>query len=242
MAQARPTLDLETRLRPFREAGHIPQLPTWWQIRQGAAEMTPYVISTDVTAEHNYRAWTGHPLLRQPSLFRLIGLDHLATGSGLHSRLSSVVTHLQLTWHQGMPTFDLQLVQTHEGGLSALRDQTHAVLHGTTPAARRRRRLAQRFFVDPDAYYRRFLEPGGWIDRAQALDYPTPQQDEAAIPPEFYSLVRFVEHCALAYPRTVAEVGRLRAPAHLAWLSTRRFREEGGLGWTTAHTLHGRLA
>lgn len=243
MNDPRPsTLDLAERLRIFREHGRIPRLPTWWQVRQGAVEMTPYVISTDVTAEQHYRPWWGHPLARQPALARLIGIDHLATGSGLRSRLSSVVSHLQLTWHQGMPTFDLQLVMTHPNGLSVLAERTRAVRDGSTPEGRRRRRLAERFFVDPDGYYERFLEPGGWIDRARAMDFPSPAEDGAAIPHEFYSLVGFMEHCASAYPATVAEVGRLQAPAHLAWLATRRFREEGGLGWSTAHTVHGRAA
>jgi len=231
----RPATDLSVRLAPFIAAGLMPQLPTPWQVTQGSFAMAPWVISTDVTDETAYRRrLLAHPVVRQPLLLSRIGLDHFAMGSGLRSRLGSVVQHLILTHHSGFPLFDLQLVQTHPDGLTVLRAAIEDVLCDATPSARRTRRLAERLFVDAESYLRCFTDPGGWIDRAAALDYPTAAAEGSAMPPEFFGLVPFLNHCAHAYPRSVAQHGRARAPLQLLRLLGHRFREEGGLGWLPA--------
>ena len=227
--------DLPIRLRPFLDAGLLSDLPTPFQLRQGELEMAPWVISTDVTDESAYRRsiWA-HPVLRQPRLLVEIGLDHFAMGSGLNSALGSVVKHLQLTWHSGFPVFDLQLIQTHEGGLDALRRSLLASRDGTTAEGRRLDGLARRLFVDADGYYARFLDDGGWIDRAAAFDYPTAAEEGSAVPEHFFGLAPLIDHCARAYPATPGEVGLGRVPLHSVRLVTARFREVGGFGWTAA--------
>jgi hypothetical protein len=224
---------LAERLRVFRAAGLMDAVPTRWQIRQGGLEMTPYVVSTDVTAEEGYRrAPLGHPVLRQPLIFAEIGRDHLRTGSALDARLESVCAHLQLTHHRGMPVFDLQMVQTHAGGLEHLEAELEALLRGVTPAAlRRRRRIATLILREPDEYFRRFLGPDGWIARAARLEYPTPRDERSNVPPEFFSLVGFLNYCAAAFPARPRDVAWWRYPRYVARLATRRFREGGGLGW-----------
>lgn len=230
-----PSSDLAARLRPFLDAGLITDLPTPWQIRQGELEMAPWVISTDVTDESAYRRslWA-HPVVRQPRLLFEIGLDHFAMGTGLASDLVSVVKHLQLTWHSGFPVFDLQLIQTHPGGLETLRASLSAARLGATAEGQRLDRLARRLFVDADAYYARFLDAGGWIDRAAAFDYPAAAEEGSAVPEAFFGLVPLINHCVTAYPATRAEVGLARIPAHCLRLLSTRVREVGGFGWTAA--------
>ncbi|MCO4771065.1 MAG: hypothetical protein KDA24_13605 [Deltaproteobacteria bacterium] len=228
-------IDLPQRLAPFIASGLVETLPTPWQLRQGELEMAPWVISTDVTDEEAYRRTPlAHPIARQPLLLSTIGLDHFAMGSGLASSLDSVIKHLHLTWHSGFPLFDLQLVQTHEHGLEWLRASLEEARAGATRRGRRLDGIARRLYVDPDGYYDRFLAGDGWIARAEAFDYPTPESEGCAMPPEFFGLVPFVNHCAQAYPATLAEVGFARVPWHALRLLSTRFRTVGGFGWGAA--------
>lgn len=215
---------LRARLAPFLERGLVRAVPTRGQLMQGSIEMAPYVLSPDVTSESSYRPhiWA-HPIVRQLSLVQHIGLDHFNVGSGLSVSLDSVCKHLILTWHAGMPTYDLQIVQTHPRGLDRLRSEFEGVLEPTTPQTRALRRLTERLFPDPGAYFHRFLSSGGWIERAARFDYPKASKEAANMPEEFYSLVGFVDHCA-KLPMSWREVGAPRVPAHLLRLVSRRFR------------------
>jgi hypothetical protein len=228
----RSTQDLRERLRVFLDAGLVTRLPTRWQLRQGELEMAPYVTSTDATAEEGYDgALFGHPVLRQPLIMSQVGPDHLRIGSALGCAAESVCTHLQLTYHRGMPVFDLQVLQTHDGGLQRLRRSLEELDAGATPAARRRLRIARLILKDARAYHAQFLGADGWIARAERLDYATPAEEGSAFPPEFFSLVGFLDHCARAFPATPGELGWRRLPAHLVGLAGRRFREGRGPGW-----------
>lgn len=159
--------------------------------------MTPYVISTDATSEGGYRdhVWS-HPLVRQPLIFSHVGLDHLRTGSALGARLESICAHLILTFHQGMPVFDLQVIQTHAGGLDRLRAAIEETLAHATPLGRRRWRIASVLLRDPAAYLAQFLGPGGFLARASRFDYPAPVSEGSVFPAEFFSLVHLLEHAA----------------------------------------------
>jgi hypothetical protein len=136
------TRNLDERLAVFVKAGLLERIPTRWQILQGEIEMTPYVVSTDATAESGYRDRPiAHPLVRQLVIFSHVGRDHLRTGTALGASLESLCAHLILTFHQGMPTFDLQVIQTHRDGLArleaAIRDTRDAASHQTRDGARR---------------------------------------------------------------------------------------------------------
>lgn len=208
------------RLRVFLDRGLLAGVPTRWQVLQGELEMTPYVISTDATAEHGYRDHLmSHPVVRQALIFPHVGLDHLRTGAALGARLESLCAHLIVTFHQGMPVFDLQVIQTHPGGLARLRAAIDEALAHRTGLGRRRWKIAQTLFLDPRAYLTQFLGDSGWIARAERFDYPAPADEGSAFPPEFYSLVGFLGHC-LELPTG------LPPPGHLLRLATRRFREK----------------
>jgi hypothetical protein len=108
-------MSLASRLQVFVDAGLLARVPTRWQLLQGEIEMTPYVVSTDATAEEGYRdQLASHPLVRQLRILAHVGRDHLRTGSALGAKLESVCAHLILTYHRGMPVFDLQIIQTHD--------------------------------------------------------------------------------------------------------------------------------
>jgi hypothetical protein len=227
------SIPLEVRLRPFLDAGLLRSVPTRWQIRLGQIEMTPYVISTDATAEEGYRPGFGHPLVRQPIIFSQVGVDHLRTGSALGARLDSLCAHLQLTYHRGMPVFDLQAVQTHAGGLDRLEAAIDDIQAGTSRTGRRRRAIASLILRDPDAYFERFTGADGWIARARRFDYAVPADEDSHFPAEFFSLIGFLDHCARSFPPRPSADWRaaLRAPGRVVALAGRRFREGRGFGW-----------
>ena len=221
---------LARRLAPFRTTGRIPVLPTRWQIFQGELQMWAWVISTDVTEEARYTgAPLAHPWARQPVIFYTIGPDHLRIGTGMGARPESTAAHLHFTFHRGLPVWDLQVLQSHPGGLSLLRDQTEQMLAEQSPWARRRMRRLRWILPQPEAYLSRFLGEEGWIARAEALDYGD-NPDPGAIPDEFHSVVAFMEHCAQSFPEQPSHHERAVA-LDLAHHFTRRFRERGGFGW-----------
>jgi hypothetical protein len=210
-------------------------VPSRLQILQGELEMWPYVISTDVTDESRYAgAWLGHPLVRQPFIFSLIGRDHLRVGTGLRSKLGSIITHLHFTHHSGMPVWDLQVVQTHPDGLAQLRQRTVELLDGSSPFARRARRILPHILPEPDSYLEQFIGVQGWIARAERFEYSTAADDGSSMPEEFNSVAGFMQYCADTFPERVEEVGLLRWPGRVARLATRRFREGKGFGWFAA--------
>jgi hypothetical protein len=224
--------DLHRRLAVFVDAGLLPVLPTRWQIVQGEIEMAPYVISTDATAEEGYqRSPYAHPLVRQLIILSHIGPDHLITGTALGAALESLCGHLILTFHRGMPNFDLQVVQTHPGGLDRLATAIAETLTRATSTGARRWRIISRLLLEPAAYLERFLGDDGWIARARRFDYATVASEGSAFPPEYFSLVAFLNYCAAQFPAHPSELGWSQLPAHFATLGTRRFREGRGFGW-----------
>jgi hypothetical protein len=224
--------ELGKRLSVFVEAGLLERIPTPWQVVQGEIEMTPYVISTDATAESGYRDRPiAHPLVRQLMILSHVGRDHLRTGTALGASLESLCAHLILTFHQGMPTFDLQVIQTHRDGLAHLEAAIRDTLARSTRMARRRWRIASRLFADPVGYFHRFLGDDGWIARARRFDYPAPRTEGSAFPPEFFSLVGLLRYCAVTFPAHPHDIGWARLPGHIVALAGRRFREGHGFGW-----------
>jgi hypothetical protein len=221
--------ELRGRLSAFLDAGILREVPTRWQLLQAEIEMTPFVISTDATAEEGYRRNVlGHPLVRQVLIVAHVGRDHLRTGSALGASLESICAHLILTFHRGMPVFDLQVIQTHEGGLARLAAAIDETREGSTTIGRRRRALARRLFRDPDAYFAQFTD---WIARAASFDYPHPVDEGSNFPPEFFSLVALAEYAASNFPARPGDLAWTRYPAHVLGLASRRFRDGNGFGW-----------
>ncbi|MFO0750725.1 MAG: hypothetical protein U1F43_34405 [Myxococcota bacterium] len=221
-------LDLSKRLAVFFERGMLSVMPTTWQLLLGQIEMAPYVVMPDAGDVKRYEgALYGHPLIRTPIVISQIGLEHFRVGHGLHSSMEALERHIAYVYHEGMPVFDLQLVHTHPGGLERLRAFLQGIEDGATPEHVKHRRLAS-FIIPNAARYRRwFLEPGGWIDRAAAFDYPPPDTSAPFLRPEFTSLAAFVDYCARAFPAAPSDERWDKVALRLAGLATRRLREKG---------------
>jgi hypothetical protein len=228
-------VSLADRLNVFVTAGLLPRVPTRWQLLQGEIEMTPYVVSTDATAEEGYRDHlASHPLVRQLAIFGHVGLDHLRTGSALGAKLESVCAHLILTFHRGMPVFDLQVIQTHDHGLDRLRDAIRETLDSSTKIGARRRTIASRLLLDPVGYYEQFLGDDGFIARAARFEYPAATEQGSNFPAEFWSLVDLAAYCEATFPAHPRDLAWSEYPRHLARLASRRTRDGRGMGWFAA--------
>lgn len=215
--------DPAQRLRSFLDAGLIKRIPTSWQLLCGQIEMAPYVILPDEGDDARYAgAPLGHPLMRTPIVFLEIGIDHFRAGHGLHARPESVYRHLNFVFHEGMPVFDLQLVQTVPGGLQRFREYTQAIEDGTSGKARRQRSRIDMILPNASGYRAQFLQPGGWIERAEKLDYPTDEDIAEFLRPEFSSLVRFANYCSETFDETPSYGPAL--PGQMIELATRALR------------------
>ncbi len=224
--------EIAKRLQVFSKSGLLESAPTSFQLLQGTVEMLPYVTSTDATAERFYQgAPFAHALLRQPLIFSRVGLDHLRTGSALGARLDSIIKHLLFTYHEGMPVYDLQIIQTHKAGLDRFEAQVLALLEDGEES-RKHHRFVALFLPNAQSYYKHFVGTDGWIARARVFDYASTESEEgSSFPPEFFSLVGFADHCAKSYPRDFWQLGARAAPKHFLRLVGRRFREGKGFGW-----------
>ena len=188
--------------------------------------MAPYVALPDAGDRARYAgAPLGHPLFRTPVVFSEIGLDHFRVGHGLHARSESLYRHLNFVFHEGIPIFDLQLVQTVPEGLEKLRAYTRAIDEGSTRKARWQRRRIDSILPRAHEYRQRFLEPGGWIDRCALFDYPGEADTADFLRPEFTSLVRFANYCARTFPKSASEMKPAEIPAAFFDLATRAFRD-----------------
>lgn len=218
--------DPAVRLSVFVDAGLIPQVPTRFQFLQGQLEMAPFVLLPDAGDNDRYAgAPLGHPLLRTPLVLWEVGSDHLRIGHGLHAEAESLYRHLMFVFHEGMPVYDLQLVQTVPGGLAAFRQYAQDIEDGRTPERARQQKRIDLVVPHASRYRQHFLEPGGWIDQAEALQYPGEAEVAAFLRPEFMSLIRFSNYCASTFPRQPLDLPPARLPGHLAELFSRRFRQ-----------------
>ncbi len=224
-------MDLARRLQPFLDQGLIHGVPSRFQILQGELQMWPTVLSADVTDEPRYAgAPLGHPVIRQPVIFAMIGPDHLRIGTGLGARVGSTITHLHFTFHAGMPVWDLQVLQTHPDGLAQLERGTEALLGAATTSDRRRMRWLRRVLPRPEAYLSAFLGPGGYIARAERFEYPTASEEAPALEEWSFSLTGFMDHC-LELPERPGAIGA-RLPLYLLSRATEGLRGGQRSGWS----------
>jgi len=220
--------DLALRLGPFLERGLIQGVPTTWQLLLGQLEMAPYVLLPDAGDKARYEgAPLGNPLFRTPLIVSQIGWEHFRIGHGLHSSPETLELHLAYVYHEGMPTFDLMLVQTHAGGLTRLRRLFEAIEHGSSATGAHHRRLIDLVIPNATAYRKKFLEPGGWIDQAAAFDYPSLEASATFLRPEFTQLTSFVDYCIDTFAPSPSGQSPLELVREIAALGTRRIREKG---------------
>jgi hypothetical protein len=216
--------DPAVRLKVFVDAGLIARVPTVWQLIQGQLEMAPYVVLPDSGDQARYDgAKLGHPLLRTPIVFEEVGLDHLRVGHGMHAKPESLYRHLNFVFHEGMPVFDLQLVQTVPNGLAEFRRYTDEIERSATPLRRGQHQRIDWILPQASAYRRKFLEKDGWIDRAERLEYPTLEEVPSFLRPEFTTLVGFANYCARTFPESIRDVSLREWPVRFAHLFRQRW-------------------
>ena len=106
--------------------------------------------------------------------------------------------------------------------------KTEALLAPKTMLHRARRTLLGLILADPEPYLRLFLGDNGYIARAERFDYPKPNEEDAAFPAEFFSLVDFMNYCADTFPE---HVPLHRVPKRFVEVISRRFREGKRIEW-----------
>jgi len=140
---------LDARLRRLREIGLVERPPTRLQLVVGSVDMLRFWISP---ASAEYYATKGihfgfHQLLRI--------LDEPASmvdPTGFLSTTDNIIGHVMQVVHAN-PRYDLELLESHEGGLEELERQIEAMLAGTHPRAKSIGAIVE----EPD-YHARLLE------------------------------------------------------------------------------------
>jgi hypothetical protein len=108
----------------------------------------------------------------------------LITDTGLTQTPGQLVRHLLSVYHEdAFLGYDLQMLQSHPGGLALLRQEARRVLAGDTPWAPVLRRL-----VGWPAYHGRLVE---LAEAAERFEYPDPLDLDW----RFTSLVGFAKFC-----------------------------------------------
>lgn len=170
---------LDARLTRLRALGYLERVPNRVQLIVGSIDMLRFWIDP---AARDYYARRGigyglHQVLRV--------LDDPASmidPTGFLLSVDTIVGHLMQVVHAN-PAYDLQLLESHEGGLETLEREVESMLAGTHPRARSIGAIVE----EPD-YHARLLE----YVRAYRLDrsVPAPVRENVAASSELTRLER----------------------------------------------------
>lgn len=192
-AYAQPA-ELDARLFRLQALGHIESIPTRIQLIVGSVDMLRFWISP---AAADYYEKMGinygfHQLLRI--------LDEPASmvdPTGFLSTKDNIIGHLMQVVHAN-PAYDLQLLESHEGGLESLEAQVRAMIAGTHP-----RTASIRAIVEEADYHERLL---GYVrDYREHRDADAPIRDNVAADPQ----LRILEQTFGTLPRAMTYFQRL---------------------------------
>ncbi|MGZ3422796.1 MAG: hypothetical protein ACXWUG_24210 [Polyangiales bacterium] len=123
---------LDARLERLRGLGLIQEIPTRLQLVVGALDMLRFFI---VPAAADYYASKGIDFRFHQVLRFLDDPASLVDPTGFLSARDVIIGHLMQVVHAN-PRYDLQLLESHEGGLDDLEAQVLSMLEGTHPRAR----------------------------------------------------------------------------------------------------------
>ena len=139
---------VEERLRRLQGLGYVERIPSRLQRFVGSIDMLRFFIIP--AAADYYRArginFAFHTLLRL-----LDDPESVIDPTGFNSAPDTIIGHLMQVVHAN-PEYDLQLLESFEGGLDALQQQLEAVIAGTHP-----RTASLLAIVEEPAYHRRLL-------------------------------------------------------------------------------------
>jgi hypothetical protein len=175
---------IEERMGFFVKHGHLDALPSPWQVRVGGLAMLPVTLSESERERKRSRTTLmGQVPIRVP-LQVLYNPRQLIADSGLTQRPASIVRHVVSVYHEdAFLGYDLQLLQSHPGGLALLREEASKVVEGRTRWAPYLREL-----VAWPGYHARLVE---LAEAAERFEYPDPLD----VDPRFATLVGFARFC-----------------------------------------------
>jgi hypothetical protein len=176
--------DIDARLGWFVRAGRLERVPSPWQLRIGTAVMLPITLSESERERARSRStFAGQVPIRVP-LQLLYSTRQLLSTSGIELRAQDIVRHVLCVYHEdAFLGYDLQLLESHDGGLELLeREATRVIdrrdLVGT---------LLERVVGWP-GYHAGLVELAA---RARAGEYPDPLD----LDPRFCTLLGFAQFC-----------------------------------------------
>jgi hypothetical protein len=173
------------RFEPFLARGLIPAAPDSRQVFLGTRDMLSFAFNeTPVEHAANRKSVWGTLPLRVP-LQLLYCPQQAVVWNGLSATPRTLVKHLLSSFHEdGVISYDLQLLQSHEGGLEALERAAEDV-------ASRRHAFGWMLRAIAGGYHEHLAE---LARAARRFEYP---ED---LDPRFSSLLGFARYC-LELPR-----------------------------------------
>ena len=172
------------RLQFFVDHGDLTELPTSWQLRVGWLAMLPITLSESERERARSRSTVmGQVPIRVP-LQILYSPRQSLPDTGLRQRADQIVKHLLSVYHEdAFLGYDLQLLQSHPGGLALLQAEASRVDLGRSAWSRYLKNL-----VAFPGYHRRLVDLGA---RAAGFDYPDPLDLDR----RFTTLTGFAQFC-----------------------------------------------
>jgi hypothetical protein len=175
---------IDDRIGWFVRAGRLERVPTPWQVRMGTAVMMPITFSESERERARSRStFAGQVPVRVPLQLPYAPRQVLSS-SGLELRARDIVRHLLCVYHEdAFLGYDLQLLESHVGGLELLEREAARVVdrrNALTPLLER--------VVGWPGYHARLVE---LAMRARAGEYPDPLD----LDPRFCTLLGFARFC-----------------------------------------------
>lgn len=193
---------LDARLARLVELGLIERVPTRLQMLVGSIDMLRFWISP---AAADYYASKGIDYTFHQVLRVLDDPASMIDPTGFLSSRDTIIGHLMQVVHAN-PAYDLQLLESHEGGLEELEAQVLAMIDGT-----HRRAASIGAVVEEPDYHARLL---AFVREYRAhRDADAPIRDNVAADPRW----REIERTFGTLPRAMAYFARMpRTPAAAA--------------------------
>jgi hypothetical protein len=176
--------DIDDRIGWFVRAGRLERVPTPWQLRMGTAVMLPITFSESERERARSRStFAGQVPVRVP-LQVLYAPRQVLSSSGLELRARDIVRHLLCVYHEdAFLGYDLQLLESHVGGLELLEREAARIVdrsNALTPLLER--------VVGWPGYHARLVE---LAMKARVGEYPDPLD----LDPRFCTLLGFARFC-----------------------------------------------
>jgi hypothetical protein len=203
---------LAARLERLERLGRIERAPTRLQLVAGSVDMLRFWI---VPGHRDYCARRGISFALHQILRVLDDPSSMIDPTGLGSSRDTIIGHLMQVVHAN-PRYDLELLESHPGGLEELEAQLIAMLAGEHPRAR-----AILAIVEEPDYHTRLLE----YVRAYRCDRETapPLRENVADDPRLSELdrtfgalapaMRYFASLPSTWPGVLAHLATARAPA-----------------------------